>query len=82
MSDTKTPYETKNNQGTAFLNERKTEDWHPKFQGKCKINEVMYFFSVNPKFTASGLEVMEFKLGKAVEAAPALTTPQPQTLDF
>lgn len=82
MSDTKTPYETKNNQGTAFLNERKTEDWHPKFQGKCKINEVMHFFSVNPKVTATGLEVMEFKLGKPVEAQPALTTPQPQTLDF
>lgn len=82
MSDNKPVYEVKNNTGTAFLNERKTEDWHPKYSGKCKINEVFYFFSINPKVSVNGNEYMEFKLGKPVEVQPALTTPQPQTLDF
>ena len=71
MSDTKPVYEIRNNQGSAFLNPSKTEDWHPKFTGKCKIDDVMYFFSVNPKTSAKGTEYMEFRLGKAVQTAPA-----------
>jgi hypothetical protein len=71
MSDTKPAYEIRNNQGSAFLNPSKTEDWHPKFTGKCKIADVMYFFSVNPKTAASGKEYMEFRLGKEVQTAPA-----------
>lgn len=71
MSDTKPVYEIRNNQGSAFLNPSKTEDWHPKFTGKCKIADVTYFFSVNPKTAASGKEYMEFRLGKEVQAAPA-----------
>jgi hypothetical protein len=72
MSDTKPVYEIRNNQGSAFLNPSKTEDWHPKFTGKCKIADVTYFFSVNPKTSAKGTEYMEFRLGKAVQtSAPA-----------
>ena len=71
MSDTKPVYEVRNGQGSAFLNPSKTEDWHPKFTGKCKIADVMYFFSVNPKTAASGKEYMEFRLGKEVQTAPA-----------
>lgn len=82
MTDQKTPYEVKNNTGSAFVNKNKTEDWHPKFSGKCKINEVFYYFTVNPKVSANGNEYMEFRLGKPVDAQPALTTPQPQMLDF
>jgi len=84
MTDIKTPYETKNGQGSAFLNKNKTEDWHPKYQGKCKINEVMYYFSVNPKLTASGMELMEFKLGKPIEsqAAPVQANAFPDVPDF
>ena len=70
MSDTKPAYEIRNNQGSAFLNPSKTEDWHPKFTGKCKIADVTYFFSVNPKTAASGKEYMEFRLGKEVQTAP------------
>jgi hypothetical protein len=82
MSDPKPAYEIRNNQGSAFLAKNKTEDWHAKYSGKCKINDVLYFFTVNPKVSASGNEYMEFKLGKPVEAQPSLTTARPQTLDF
>jgi hypothetical protein len=82
MNETKPIYEVKNNTGSAFVNKNKTEDWHAKFSGKCKINEVMYYFTVNPKVSQSGNEYMEFRLGKAVESQPALTTAKPATLDF
>ena len=82
MSDTKPAFEIRNNQGSAFINKNKTEDWHAKFSGKCKINEVLYYFTVNPKTSASGVEYMDFKLGKAVEGAPTQAASSPQKLDF
>lgn len=74
-------YEIREGQGSAFANKTKTEDWHPKFTGKCRINDVLYFFSVNPKRTANGDEYMDFRLGKAVNAAPAAninSSPRPK----
>ena len=71
MSDTKPAFEIRNGQGSAFLNKTKTEDWHAKYSGKCKINDVLYYFTVNPKMTAGGMEFMDFRLGKPVDAAPA-----------
>jgi hypothetical protein len=71
MQDTKPAFEIRNNSGSAFINKNKTEDWHAKYSGKCKINEQLYYFTVNPKLSAGGMEYMEFKLGKPVEGAPA-----------
>ena len=82
MSDTKPVYEIRNNQGSAFLNPSKTEDWHPKFTGKCKIADATYFFSVNPKTAASGKEYMEFRLGKEVQTAPAAKAAVTSDPDF
>jgi hypothetical protein len=82
MSDTKPVYEIRNGQGSAFLNPSKTEDWHPKYTGKCKIADVTYFFSVNPKVAASGKEYMEFKLGKEVQSAPAAKPTMSDVPDF
>lgn len=82
MSDVKPAYEIRNGQGSAFINKTKTEDWHAKYQGKCKINEVLYYFSVNPKTSASGNEYMEFKLGKPVDQQPSPATKSAAPLDF
>jgi hypothetical protein len=81
MSD-KPVYEIRNGQGTAFVNKSKTEDWHPKYTGKCKVNDVLHFFSINPKTSASGNEYMEFKLGKPVTGAPTSARPNYDAPDF
>ena len=82
MSDIKPVFEIRNNQGTAHLNKSKTEDWHAKYSGKCRINEVLYYFTINPKISANGNEYMEFKLGKAIDAAPAAKPNFPDVPDF
>ena len=65
-------YEMKPGQGSAFKNDKKTEDWHPAFKGKVMLPDgSVHWLDVNPKKTQAGETWVSVKIGKQIEAAPA-----------
>jgi len=61
-------YEMKPGQGSAFRNERKTEDWHAEFRGKVVLPDgATHWLDVSRKKTAAGEEWLSVRIGKAVE---------------
>lgn len=66
-------YEQRDNSGTLFKNERKTEgDNKPNMTGKAMIDGVMYFFDAWTKEGAKGrFQSVSFKRMDQTNAAPA-----------
>jgi len=42
-------YEQKDNDGVAFTNNKKTEEWHAEFTGKAMVDGKMYWVSISDK---------------------------------
>lgn len=65
-------YEMKPGQGSAFKNDKKTEDWHPPFKGKVMLPDgSLHWLDVSPKKTQAGDTWVSIKIGKQIEGAPA-----------
>ena len=65
-------YEMKLGQGSAFKNDKKTEDWHPQFKGKVMLPDgSVHWLDVSPKKTQAGDTWVAIKIGKQIEGAPA-----------
>lgn len=64
-------YETKDNSGSVFPNEKKEKDSHPDWQGSCVIDGVEYWVSEWNKVAESGRKwkSLAFKR-KEVKQAP------------
>lgn len=62
-------YEMKPGQGSAFVNEKKVEDWHPDFKGKVLLpNGDMHWLDITKKATKDGKEWVSVKVGNKVQA--------------
>lgn len=65
-------YEMKPGQGSAFKNDKKTEDWHPAYKGKVMLPDgSVHWLDVTPKKTAKGDTWVSVKVGNKVQNAPA-----------
>lgn len=65
-------YEMKPGQGSAFKNDKKTEDWHPPFKGKVMLPDgSTHWLDVTPKKTQAGDTWVAIKIGKQV-SPPAM----------
>jgi hypothetical protein len=63
-------YEMKPGQGSAFKNEKKTEDWHPPYRGKVMLPDgSVHWLDVTPKKTAKGDTWVAVKVGNKVQDA-------------
>lgn len=63
-------YEMKAGQGSAFKNDKKTEDWHPAYRGKVMLpNGDVHWLDINPKKTAAGDTWISVRVGKQIESA-------------
>ena len=63
-------YEMKPGQGSAFKNDKKTEDWHPQFKGKVMLPDgSVHWLDVSPKKTQAGDTWVSIKIGKQIEPA-------------
>ena len=61
-------YEMKPGQGSAFPNDKKTEDWHADFRGKVMLPDgKTHWLDINPK-NSNGKTWYSVKIGKEVAA--------------
>lgn len=68
-------YEMKPGQGSAFKNEKKTEDWHPPFTGKIMLPDgAIHYFDVTNRKTAAGETFVTARIGKQI-SPPAGVSP-------
>jgi hypothetical protein len=66
-------YEMKPGQGSAWPNDKKTEDWHADFRGRVMLPDgKTHWLDVTPKST-DGKTWYSVKIGKEVQ--PAVTQP-------
>ena len=49
-------FEIKDNSGSLFKNDRKTEESHPQAKGSAKINGIEYWVSAWTKITKDGVK--------------------------
>lgn len=62
-------YEMKPGQGSAWPNEKKTEDWHADFRGKVMLPDgKTYWLDVIPK-NSDGKTWYQVKIGREVQPA-------------
>lgn len=62
-------YEMKPGQGSAFKNDKKTEDWHPAYKGKVMLPDgSVRWLDVTPKKTKAGDTWLSVKLGNVVQS--------------
>lgn len=64
-------YETKDNSGSLFKNEKKESDKHPDYNGSCLIDGTEYWMSAWLKTAESGRKWMSFSFKPKEEAKPA-----------
>jgi len=65
-------YEMKPGQGSAFKNDKKTEDWHPQFKGKVMLPDgSLHWLDVSPKKTSAGDTWVSVKIGKQIDPPAA-----------
>ena len=65
-------YEMKPGQGSAFKNDKKTEDWHPAYRGKVMLPDgSVHWLDISPKKTKAGDTWIAVKVGNQIEAAAA-----------
>lgn len=61
-------YEMKPGQGSAFKNDKKTEDWHPAYKGKVMLPDgSLHWLDVTPKKTQAGETWVSVKIGKQID---------------
>lgn len=61
-------YEMRPGQGSAFKNDKKTEDWHPAYKGRVMLPDgSVHWLDVTPKKTAAGETWLQVKVGNAVQ---------------
>lgn len=61
-------YEMRPGQGSAFKNDKKTEDWHPAYKGKVMLPDgSVRWLDVTPKKTKSGDTWLSIKVGNVVQ---------------
>lgn len=66
------PYELKPGQGSAFPNDKKTEDWHPDFRGKVVLPDgKTHWLDIQPK-TSNGKTWYSVKIGREVQTQPGV----------
>jgi len=79
-------YETRDNTGKLFKNEKKEKDTHPDYTGTALINGVEHFMDAWIKTTQHGGKWMSFsfkpKQAKAPAPAPAPRRPTAPPADF
>lgn len=65
-----TNYEMRPGQGSAFKNDKKTEDWHPAYKGKVMLPDgSVHWLDITPKKTKAGDTWIAVKVGNQVQAA-------------
>jgi len=79
-------YEQKELGGSLFRNERKTEDKHPDWQGRCKISGMDLYVSAWEKTTKTGAPFLSlsFTAVKPIilpEPFPHKPSPEHQAID-
>jgi len=69
-----TNYEMRPGQGSAFKNDKKTEDWHPAYKGKVMLPDgSLHWLDITPKKTKAGDTWLAVKVGNQIQAAaPAM----------
>lgn len=79
-------YETKNNSGTIWKNDRKTSDNHPNAKGDCLIDGKWYWVSAWTKRKQDGepFQSLSFtpKDDRSAAAKPAQEAPTPAAPEF
>lgn len=61
-------YEMRAGQGSAFKNDKKTEDWHAPYRGRIMLPDgAIHWLDVTPKKTAAGENWFAVKVGKPVQ---------------
>lgn len=61
-------YEMRAGSGSAFKNDKKTEDWHPAYKGKVMLPDgSVHWLDVNPKKTKAGETWIAVKIGNPVQ---------------
>lgn len=62
-----TNYEMRPGQGSAFKNDKKTEDWHPAYKGKVMLPDgSVHWLDVTPKKTKAGDTWLAVKVGNQI----------------
>jgi lambda repressor-like predicted transcriptional regulator len=65
-------YEMRPGQGSAFKNDKKTEDWHPAYKGKVMLPDgSTHWLDITPKKTKAGETWVAIKIGNQV-SPPAM----------
>ncbi len=65
-------YEMKPGQGSAFKNDKKTEDWHPPFKGKVMLPDgSTHWLDITPKKTKAGDTWVAIKIGNRIDGPAA-----------
>ena len=66
-----TNYEMRPGQGSAFKNDKKTEDWHPAYKGKVMLPDgSLHWLDITPKKTKAGDTWISVKIGNQLQAKP------------
>ncbi len=66
-----TNYEMRPGQGSAFKNDKKTEDWHPAYRGKVMLPDgSLHWLDITPKKTKAGDTWISVKIGNQLQARP------------
>jgi hypothetical protein len=65
-----TNYEMRPGQGSAFKNDKKTEDWHPAYKGKVMLPDgSLHWLDITPKKTKAGDTWISVKIGNQLQGA-------------
>lgn len=65
-----TNYEMRPGQGSAFKNDKKTEDWHPAYKGKVMLPDgSLHWLDITPKKTKAGDTWISVKVGNQIQGA-------------
>ncbi len=58
--------------GSAFKNDKKTEDWHPAYKGKVMLPDgSVHWLDISPKKKKAGDTWIAVKVGNQIEAPAA-----------
>ena len=68
-------FEIKDNSGSLFKNDRKTEESHPQAKGSAKINGIEYWVSAWTKTTKEGVK------WQSLSFTPKDAKPKPKSFD-